>query len=196
MSSPTRWAGVPLADRRAERRSRLIDAAFDIFGTDGEAALSVRSVCRACDFNTRYFYESFADIGELLGATYDRTATALAETLDDRLAETGSSVHARTRAGIVTVLGFSTADPRCGRVLFTEAQANPVLIQRRSTTQELLRRATLVEALTHETDPLDGRIRAAMFTGAMTALVQQWLDGSLGDDLDAVADHAMSILTP
>ena len=75
MSSPTRWAGVPLADRRAERRAALIAAAFDIFGGVGaEAELSVRSVCRYCGYNTRYFYESFADTDELLGAVYDRVA--------------------------------------------------------------------------------------------------------------------------
>ncbi|HEX7825754.1 MAG TPA: TetR/AcrR family transcriptional regulator, partial [Mycobacterium sp.] len=32
MSTPTRWAGVPLIDRRAERRGLLVDAAFALFG--------------------------------------------------------------------------------------------------------------------------------------------------------------------
>ena len=36
MSSPTRWAGVPLTDRRTERRALLIDAAFRLFGDEGE----------------------------------------------------------------------------------------------------------------------------------------------------------------
>lgn len=195
MSSPTRWAGVPLADRRAERRSKLIEAAFDIFGTDGEAALSVRSVCRACEFNTRYFYESFTDIGELLGAVYDLTASALGETIERDLDGLVGSIRTRTRAGIVAVLAFSSDDPRRGRVLFTEAQANPTLARRRAATQELLHEQTLAEALTHDTDPLVGRIRAVMFTGAMSALVQQWLRGDLGDDLEAVADHAVTMLT-
>ena len=35
MSSPTRWAGVPLTDRRAERRAQLIDAAFRLFQQAG-----------------------------------------------------------------------------------------------------------------------------------------------------------------
>ncbi|WOC13333.1 hypothetical protein MP11Mi_24340 [Gordonia sp. MP11Mi] len=194
VSSPTRWAGVPLADRRAERRSKLIEAAFDIFGTGGETALSVRSVCRACGFNTRYFYESFTDTDELLGAVYDVTALALGEAIERDLADLPDSVRVRTRAGIVAVLDFSSADPRRGRVLFTEAQANHVLAQRRSATQEVLHQLTLAETLTHAPDPLVGRIRAVMFTGAMSALVQQWLSGDLGDDLDVVADHAVTML--
>lgn len=34
-------------------------------------------------------------------------------------------------------------------------------------------------------------VAAAMFTGAMAELAQQWLSGGLGDDLDAVVDHAV-----
>lgn len=77
MSSPTRWAGVPLTDRRAERRAQLVAAAFELFGEGGEAAVSVRSVCRACGLNTRYFYESFSDVDDLLGAVYDEVSAAL-----------------------------------------------------------------------------------------------------------------------
>ena len=79
MSSPTRWAGVPLTDRRAERRSLLVDAAFRLFRDGGEAAVSVRSVCRECGLNTRYFYESFPDVDELLGAVYDQVSRQLGE---------------------------------------------------------------------------------------------------------------------
>src|SRR3954462_11538314 len=79
MSSPTRWAGVPLSDRRAERRALLVDAAYRLFGDEGESAVSVRSVCRECGLNTRYFYESFADVDDLLGAVYDRVSAELVE---------------------------------------------------------------------------------------------------------------------
>ena len=90
----------------------------------------MRSVCRECGLNTRYFYESFADIDDLLGAVYDRVSAQLADVVEAAIAEAEDSVRARTRAGIAAVLGFSSADPRRGRVLFTEARANPVLVAR------------------------------------------------------------------
>ncbi|MDL9935723.1 TetR/AcrR family transcriptional regulator [Gordonia sp. ABSL1-1] len=194
MSSPTRWAGVPLADRRAERRARLIDAGFDIFGTDGEAALSVRSVCRACEFNSRYFYESFADTDALLGAVYDRTSAELTTVVTAAIADAHDSVRARTRAGIRAVLDFGSADPRRGRVLFTEARANPVLAQRRAATQDMLREASVTENRTRDGDSIASAVRAAMFTGSMAELAQQWLAGNLGDDLDAIVDVAVRVL--
>jgi AcrR family transcriptional regulator len=194
--SPTRWAGVPLTDRRAERRALLVDAAFRLFGEGGEAALSVRSVCRECELNTRYFYESFADTDELIGAVYDEVSTLLAADVEAAMEGAGNSLRARTRAGIAAVLGFSSADPRRGRVLFTDARANPVLAQRRAATQDLLREAVLSEGgrLNPGSDPIAAQVGAAMYTGAMAELAQQWLTGNLGDDLDLVVDYALRLV--
>ena len=196
MSSPTRWAGVPLTDRRTERRTLLVDAAFGLFGDEGESAVSVRSVCRECGLNTRYFYESFADVDDLLGAVYDRVSAELVEVVTAAIDAAEDSVRGRTRAGIAAVLGFSSADPRRGRVLFTEARANPVLAERRAAAQELLREGVLTEGgrLTPESDPVAAAVGAAIFTGAMAELAQQWLAGNLGDHLDAVVDHAIALI--
>ncbi|MEX3651398.1 MULTISPECIES: TetR/AcrR family transcriptional regulator [Mycolicibacterium] len=194
--TPTRWAGVPLTDRRAERRALLVDAAFRLFGDGGEAALSVRSVCRECGLNTRYFYESFADTDDLLGAVYDEVSAALAADVEAATAGAGDSLRARTRAGIAAVLGFSSADPRRGRVLFTDARANPVLAARRTVTQDLLREAVLSEGgrLNPGSDPVAAQVGAAMYTGAMAELAQQWLSGNLGDDLEVVVDYALRLV--
>lgn len=196
MTTPTRWAGVPLTDRRAERRALLVDAAFRLFGDGGGTALSVRSVCRECGLNTRYFYESFADTDDLIGAVYDEVSALLAADVEAAMEGAGNSLRARTRAGIAAVLGFSSADPRRGRVLFTDARANPVLAQRRAVTQDLLREAVLSEGgrLNPGSDPVAAQVGAAMYTGAMAELAQQWLAGNLGDDLDAVVDHALRLV--
>ena len=196
MSSPTRWAGVPLTDRRTERRALLVDAGFRLFGDEGEAGVSVRSVCRECGLNTRYFYESFSDVDDLLGAVYDQVSGELAELLEAAIGKADDSVAARMRAGIAAVLGFSSADPRRGRVLFTEARANPVLAARRAQAQELLREGVLAEGgrLNAGTDPVAAAVGAAIFTGAMAELAQQWLAGNLGDDLDAVVEHALELV--
>lgn len=191
MSRTSRWAGLSRAERQAERRRLLVRAAFELFGEDGEAAVTVRSVCRRSELNTRYFYESFADTDELLGAAYDfvvgdlivALAGAMADLPDDR---------ARLQAGIRTVLDFSSEDPRRGKLLFTEARTNPVLAARRSTIQEQLRKSVLDEGPTASRPArIADLVGAAMYAGAMAELAQQWLSGSLGDDLDPVVDAAV-----
>ena len=176
----------------------LIDAAYALFGDGGEAAVSVRSVCRAGELNTRYFYENFADTDELLGAVYDRVGADLSGRLAAAMAAAPADGRARLRAGIAAVLEFSSADPRRGRILFTEARTNRVLAERRTKARDQLRELVLKEG--RRTDPgadrVAGEVGAAMYAGAMAELAQQWLAGTLGDDLGAVVDHAVRLLLP
>jgi AcrR family transcriptional regulator len=196
MSTPTRWAGVPLRDRRTERRALLVDAGYTLFGAGGEAALSVRSVCRESGLNSRYFYESFAEVNDLLGAVYDTVAAGLGDAVEQAIEASADSLRDRMSAGIRAVLGFSSADPRRGRVLFTDARANPVLISRRALTQDILRDIVLLESGQSHSDshPIATRVGASMYTGAMAELAQDWLAGNLGDDLDAVVSHAVRLV--
>ncbi|MFI0352245.1 TetR/AcrR family transcriptional regulator [Actinomadura sp. 9N407] len=196
-ATSTRWAGVPVALRKGERRDMLLHAAFTLFGAEGEAGLTVRAVCREAELHTRYFYENFADTGELLAAVYDQQATALGEALGAALDEAGPDTGARTRAGIRGVLRFISDDPRRGRILFGEAHGNEVLAGRRRAAQTALLEGLLIET-SRPGDAGDGPalpvvIAATMFVGAMAELAQQWADGRLGDDLDAVVDHAVRL---
>lgn len=170
----------------------LVEAAFTLFGEDGEAGLAVRAVCRKAELHTRYFYENFADTDELLAAVYDRQATALAEILERAVEAAGPETGARTRAGIRGVLAFISDDPRRGRVLFTEARGNEVLAARRRAAETAL--LDVVIASGDSGGPrLPVLVAAMMFTGAMSELAQQWVDGRLGNDLDAVVDHAVEL---
>lgn len=193
MSSPTRWAGVPLTDRRTERRALLVKAAFALFGEGGELAVTVRSVCRESELNSRYFYESFASTDELLGAVYDDVVMQLREAVGTAMETAGDDRHARIRAGVRELLAFSSEEPRRGRLLFTDARANSVLTQRRWATQDVLYRMVIREdsRLDADTDTIATTVAAALFTGAMAELVTQWLLGNLGTDVDAVTDYTV-----
>ncbi|QEN12839.1 TetR/AcrR family transcriptional regulator [Mycolicibacterium sp. ELW1] len=197
MPSATRWAGLSAADRQAERRALLVRAAYALFGDGGEAAVSVRSVCRAAELNSRYFYESFADTDALLGAVYDEVAGELGGILTAAMAGARDR-RARLQAGIRAVLDFSSADPRRGKILFTEARTNPILAARRTLAQDHVRELVLDEhrRTAPESDRVATEVGAAMYAGAMAELAQQWLAGTLGDDVDAVVAHAVRLLLP
>lgn len=198
MAGPTRWAGVSREDRRTGRRSLLVKAAFELFGEGGEAAVSVRSVCRESELNSRYFYESFDDIDELLGAVYDEVATELATTVSAATALPTNDDRELLRSGIRAVLHFSSTDPRRGKILFTEARGNAVLAARRATARDQLRELVLTEStrIDPASEQVAREVGAAMYAGAMAELANQWLAGHLGDDLDAVVTHAVRLLLP
>ncbi len=173
-----------------------MQAAFELFGEGGESAVTLRSVCRAAALNNRYFYESFTDTDELLGAVYDFVVTDLVAALIGAMSDLPDD-RARLRAGIRTVLAFSSGDPRRGRILFTEARTNPVLAARRSATQEQLRQSVIDEGqAAASTTRLAGLVGAAMYAGAMAELARQWLAGNLGTELDPVVESAVEMLMP
>lgn len=184
------------ADRQAGRRHLLIQAAFELFGEGGESAVTVRSVCRQAELNNRYFYENFSDTDELLGATYDFVVADLIAALIRAMAGLPDD-RARLRAGITAVLDFSSGDPRRGKILFTESRTNPVLAARRAVTQDQLRKSVLHDTpVTSPSDRVPELVSAAMYAGAMAELAQEWLQGTLGDDLEAVVRAAVRLLMP
>jgi len=174
----------------------LIRAAFDLFAEGGEAALSVRSVCRATGMHHRYFYESFADIDELLGGMYDSVYTELRRILTAATLDLPDD-RARLRAGIRAVLDFSSADPRRGQILFTAAPTSPALIARRADAQNELREYIFRVRRRDGggSDRVAAEVAAAIYAGATTELNRQWLDGVLGDDLDTIIEHAVALMT-
>ena len=197
-SRGSRWAGVSPSDRHAERRRLLIRAGFEVFGDGGEAAVSVRSVCRTAELNSRYFYESFADINAFFGALYDEVVIELGGFLAAAMVDFPDANRARLRAGIRVVLEFTAADSRRGRVLFAGAGTNPVFASRRAAAKVQLRKMILTDRqrVDPESDPMAREVEAAIYVGALAEMAREWTLGALGDDLDLVADAAMRILTP
>lgn len=156
----------------------------------------MRAVLRVAGLNPRYFYESFADLDDLLGALYDRHLAALARRVEGDLADVGTDPAIVIRAGIESVLRHLTEDPRRARVLISGWPGNPTLGQRR-------RQGFLAQIQAYSSDvrllgstDLDAdrlAVFGTMFAGSMGALAEGWADGRLGDDLDVVVDRSVEL---
>ncbi|WP_018177705.1 TetR/AcrR family transcriptional regulator [Jongsikchunia kroppenstedtii] len=83
MSQARRYAGRDVDERRRDRRARFLDAALELFGTDGYASTSVAAVCKTAGLSSRQFYAEFSDREHLLRELYDQlqdqAQTAVAE---------------------------------------------------------------------------------------------------------------------
>lgn len=157
----------------------------------------MRAVCRSAKLNSRYFYESFSDVDSLLVAVYDWQMEELSALVSSAVQDAGDDIGQQTRAGIGTVMRFVTEDPRRGRVLFTEGRAREPLATRRRDQLALFMEMVMLKG--HQFvperhwDSNTAAIVASMFAGAMTELVQSWLEGRLGNDLEAVIDRAAAL---
>jgi AcrR family transcriptional regulator len=189
--------GLSADDRRAERRELLLDAAFELLGTEGWSGTTVRAVCHAARLNPRYFYESFEDLDELVVAVYDRLVAQLGEEVMAATLKAGDEPRDQTRAAIDRIVSFVDEDRRRARVLYVEALGNEALNRRRIETAHQL--VTIVEhAAAERHGPLPkgehiGRIGAAILVGGAGELVVAWLDGRIDVSRDQLVDDATEI---
>lgn len=194
---PARWVGVSAADRRAERRTLLLDAAFELLGTEGWSGTTVRAVCQAARLNPRYFYESFADLDALVIAVYDRLVEQLSTELMAAVRAAGDDPAAQTRAAVDRIVGFFDDDRRRARILYVEALGNEALNRRRIETGHAL--VAAVEQYTverHGPPPPGehiGRIGAAILVGGTSELIISWLDGRIDVPREQLVDDATAL---
>jgi AcrR family transcriptional regulator len=190
------WRGVPLEARQAQRRADLLDAAFELLGSDGWRGTTVRGVCQAAHLNPRYFYENFDSLESLLIAVFDRLIVESTQTALRALEEAGADPVSRSVAVIGAVVRFVTEDPRRARVLFVEAQGNERMGRRRLDTLH----ATadfLSQYLWRQSGLADDRISLVashLLVGGLTELVVTWLDGHLHLTLDELVDDAAALM--
>lgn len=191
------YGGATADERQARRRAELMEAAFDLLGTEGWERTTVRAVCSRAGLNDRYFYESFADRNALLLAVYDATVAQGVQAIADTIQDTPSDVRTRTRAAIKAGLAFLVDDPRRGRVALIEAQASEVLRERARLTTQLL--TTMVAEQAHELLPVvasdtDIELGARSVVGGGLELVSTWLRGELPITLEHLADFLIAML--
>ena len=80
------YGGVSHDDRKLRRRQQFLDAGLELFGTIGYRQTTVRVLAKQAGATDRYFYESFANMEDLLVGVYDacldRVQRAVLNSLD------------------------------------------------------------------------------------------------------------------
>jgi AcrR family transcriptional regulator len=190
------YGGVQGDERRARRRTRLIEAGLDLLSQDqGEANLTVRSVCARSGLAARYFYESFADREALAVAVYDEVVEELARTTSAVVAVGPNDARARTRAGLDHIVRWIVEDPRRGRLLFASAFLSPALARRRLEAAELFPRLlgghTRAFYGIERSATLD--LTAQFAVGGLAQTLVAWLQGHLTIDREQLVEHCTDL---
>jgi AcrR family transcriptional regulator len=179
-----RWSGVPLEDRQALRREDLIAAGVGLLGSEGGPVLTVRAVCKAAGLTERYFYESFSDRDEFVGAVYDDVCAKAMSTLS-------SSTTARD--AVERFVALMVDDPTRGRVLLLAPAVEPVLTQSGADWMP-----SFIELLQHKltriADPAVQAMVATGLIGALTTLFTAYLNGRLAATREQFIDYCVDML--
>ncbi|OBK13137.1 TetR/AcrR family transcriptional regulator [Mycobacterium asiaticum] len=179
-----RWSGVPLADRHALRRDKLVAAGVHLLGSEGGPALTVRAACRHAGLTERYFYESFTDREHFVRAVYDDVCTRAMAAL----------TSAKTpREAVEQFVALMVDDPVRGRVLLLAPAVEPVLTQSGAEWMP-----NFIELLQHKlsriADPVMQKLVATSLVGALTGLFTAYLNGRLGATRGQFIDYCVDML--
>lgn len=168
------YDGKTAAQRVTERRDKLIEAGFELFGQHGYAGTSIRAVLRQSGLIDRYWAENFADLDSLLAAVYDRL-------IDEELAACRAAIEATSerseaaRAMIDTISAILEDDPYRARIHLCEVlSGGPVSRgQRRKGFYKL---AQLADLLPATGDSRQRLMLGVAVVGAADEYLLAWLD--------------------
>jgi len=188
------YRGVSAEDRRAQRRTQLLEATLAVWGRPGGGRVTMTAVCARAGLTERYFYESFRNVDDALTAVMENIATEIEDTSQAAADAAGDDPTARVRASVRAFVELMAEDPRKGRVAIIEAGGLAPLRPRRT---ELLRRfahrsaeeARELYDLTGR-DPRESEIAGLLFIGGMAELISAWLDGAVDATTDELVDAA------
>ncbi|PXX57469.1 TetR family transcriptional regulator [Nocardia tenerifensis] len=186
------YRGTSPAERREERRRRLLDTALDIVGTQGLSALTVRGLCEQARVGPRFFYEAFPDLDALAAELLLEIQDAALDTARAAVAGTEGGPADKIRAGVAALIIELTDDPRRARIVFAQAYGNEVLMRSRFDGMRRVADA-IIEQTRLVLDPPAGQDTAVaatsqLITGGAAELVLVWLDGGLAVDRDGLID--------
>jgi len=187
------YRGVSADERRAIRRAQLIEAALDLVGDGGLAGMTMTAVCARAGLTERYFYESFHDREDLLGAIHDESVQEMDQAMFAALLAAPADLLERCRAAAGAMIGVLTEDPRKAR-LHAEAVGSAALADRRA--HAVGAHAEVLAAQMRELRGLDRpeqqaplRLATLVLIGGLAEAILGWLDGTLEMSRDTLIEE-------
>ncbi|MBK1788058.1 TetR/AcrR family transcriptional regulator [Prauserella cavernicola] len=195
------YGGRTAADRRAERRERLMDAGLELFGTEGYVATSIERLCSAAGVSTRNFYEEFTGREDLLTTLHNRVLERAMRAVTDAFASAeNEALAARIELAVRAYLTTTAQDPRWARLSYVEIVGVSDAVERhRLAWRERWVTFLVVEArravARGEAVPRDFHLSAVALIGAVNELVYHWALGAYQIPIDDVIAEIVRIAT-
>ncbi|MFD0365214.1 TetR/AcrR family transcriptional regulator [Nocardia sp. GCM10030253] len=192
------YGGLSKEQRVAQRQTRLVDAALELFGTHGYAATSIERLCTTANVSTRSFYEDMGSREALLIALVNRITSHAVERALEVLDETkGEPLSKRVVDGFRAYLDVTCHDQRSARVCYVEVVGvSPAVEDWRRQQRRLLSALLMSEAQRAvergETKPRRFDLFALAVIGAVNSLAQELVQNTLPDSvisLDEICDE-------
>ncbi|CAJ1504540.1 TetR/AcrR family transcriptional regulator [[Mycobacterium] kokjensenii] len=113
--------GLDAEQRRAQRRTQLLDAAFDLFARDGYTNTSIEQICQTAYVGNKAFYELFDSKEDCFLALLSEIGERIKEQVSEELKDAVDDTEEGTARRVLTVFARALVeDPRVAVVSFRE----------------------------------------------------------------------------
>ncbi|MBF6069516.1 TetR/AcrR family transcriptional regulator [Nocardia farcinica] len=192
------YGGVSAEERRAQRRTALLNAALEIVGTEGTAKLTVSGLCARAGLNERYYYENFDSREAVLAALFDQIAEELALAILAALREAPDETRAKAHAAIAAGIHLLTDDPRKARAALIAGMSTPELRARGNQTVRAFARMVAAQGVGFygRSEPVSDAVidfRATYLVGGLVHTLTSWLQGEIALDRDELVEHTTDV---
>lgn len=171
------YGGLSEAQRRAERRERLVVAGLELFGTEGWSGTTIERLCAEASVATRSFYEEFTGRDPLLREVYERVVAGSLARMLDALSSAPDAMEARVQVAVSAYVRHVTDDPRRAQVLHREVRLAGVAGRDRQASVE--RVADVLERALHvrlpDDDPGRHETLALALLGMVNEVLESWI---------------------
>jgi AcrR family transcriptional regulator len=197
-----RYAAKTADERRAERRTRMLDAGLEMIGTRGYRATTIEALCAAAGVSTRNFYEEFGSREALVIALHDQlNARALDAVIAALNGIDGNDVTRRVAAGTRAYLDVMTSDRRWTQIALVESvglSAEAETHRRAAIDRFVALMETEASRLADDglIEPRDYHLTAIALAGALNGLINTWTANSDWQTLvSKIAEEATRLIT-
>jgi AcrR family transcriptional regulator len=186
------YRGVAPEERRAQRRSRLIEAAIAVYGERGYRQATVKAVCEAAGLTERYFYESFLNSEELLIASFNAVSFAIFDEVSAAANQAGRSRKAKARAMLAAYFSVLQRDPRSARLCLVEMRGVSREVEEAfdSVLREMGRE---VAKIVSPPELQDDELLQAGVVGGVTYIALRWIQQDCRPGIDEVTETALRL---
>lgn len=192
------YRGLDPAERRADRRERLLKATLELAAAQGFARTTIQDICREAGVTARHFYEEFGTREDLLEGLYRQVMGDASQAVVEALTDVGGDLSAMIHLGLRAYVHSMLDDPRRGHIVLVEVFALPggatigesgrdALVQLLEVFAALVEQpGRLGEADIHDT--------AVAISGAMKELLLHWIRSDERRPLDELIASAEIML--
>ncbi|SDG54612.1 DNA-binding transcriptional regulator, AcrR family [Sinosporangium album] len=192
------YRGLSADERQADRRERLISAAYTLYASLGFPGTTIERLCSEARISNRAFYECFSGREELLQVVHDRCVDEALGSMTKSVQEAPDTFLGRIEAGISGYIGFVTQDRRRARIMHLEVRRagdHPLITSRKRTMSafcKVIEESPGGRALIPP--GVDARLLSLTMLGALQELLIEWLLADEPPATDQLVGTAVHLL--